>query len=735
MPFLYRLSSQHSLSIKKLRHALQLVVTKHTSLRTSLIFDTEKSLLMQRIIDYSGSDNQLFAFIENTINTDEQLNDIIQEEERNPQFFDLTYGLVFRCHIIHYEQISLNDRLSEKDVLVFNFHHALFDFQSMNIFLHDLNQAYTTGQLSNDDNNTLRYLDYSVIEQQMPMTDASMFWLDTLHDCNLNQFLSLPFDRYRLSNEYRTDRRITFSFNFDLDLSYQLVTYSSSNNMSLQHMILATYYAFLFKLTNGERDLCIGMNINNRYKAELKSMIGLFENIIPLRCQLDPYWSFNQLIEHIYDIEINALKYSYYPLERILDQHPNVENPAFFNIFFGFQLNENDNNKNEVMIGDARLHLISNSLNRNRVEMMNKMDFSVLVEYDLNINQFSCTINASLDLFNIETVDKIGQRFHFMLNQLFHVKDNQLEKSVYELSLILSDERIVLESINNTKIIFPSVSCIHHEFVCQVMKYPQKLAVELDDQSLTYSELLYYIQVLSLDILHKYYIVPGEIICQCVDRSLLTVIGIMAIEMVGGVYCSLSARDPERRLHTLIEEIQSRLVLVHHLTKTMFNADTISLDIDSVLINNVVNGNIDIDRLSNTGIIVRTIAYVTFTSGSTGKPKVVPVHLEGFINYFYSLINIDALNKNDIVLQLAASTFDIHILEILASLFSGATVIMLHPDGNMDFAYLDYVLRSKEVTHLMAVPTFLKYLCDFILEKNLSPLKSIRNVSYGGEYH
>ena len=33
-------------------------------------------------------------------------------------------------------------------------------------------------------------------------------------------------------------------------------------------------------MTNGERDLCIGMNVNNRYRDEFKSVIGLFENII-----------------------------------------------------------------------------------------------------------------------------------------------------------------------------------------------------------------------------------------------------------------------------------------------------------------------------------------------------------------------------------------------------------------------------------------------------------------------
>jgi non-ribosomal peptide synthetase component F len=69
-------------------------------------------------------------------------------------------------------------------------------------------------------------------------------------------------------------------------------------------------------------------------------------------------------------------------------------------------------------------------------------------------------------------------------------------------------------------VLFPAVACIHHEFVTQTMKYPQKLAVELDDQSLTYSELLYYVQILALNLLSKQKVLPGDIICQCVERSL-----------------------------------------------------------------------------------------------------------------------------------------------------------------------------------------------------------------------
>jgi len=159
MPFVYQLSPQYTLSIRQLCQALQLIITKHQSLRTSLIFDAEKNLLMQRIIDFNDNNNGLFTFVESIFETDEQLNQIIYDEKRNSELFDLARGLVFRCHVVYYNKIPANDILSDKDIFIFNFHHALFDFPSMDVFLDDLNQAYTTGQLTLDDGTTLRYLD------------------------------------------------------------------------------------------------------------------------------------------------------------------------------------------------------------------------------------------------------------------------------------------------------------------------------------------------------------------------------------------------------------------------------------------------------------------------------------------------------------------------------------------------------------------------------------------------
>jgi len=159
MPFLYRLHPDYTLSTTQLRQALQLILIKHQSLRTSLIFDKEKNLLMQKIINSNDNNNRPFEFIESIFDTDEQLNNIIYNEKCNSQLFNLDEGVVFRCHLVYYKQISSNNLLCDKDALIFNFHHASFDFPSMDIFLDDLNQVYSTGQLKTEDDTCLRYFD------------------------------------------------------------------------------------------------------------------------------------------------------------------------------------------------------------------------------------------------------------------------------------------------------------------------------------------------------------------------------------------------------------------------------------------------------------------------------------------------------------------------------------------------------------------------------------------------
>ena len=97
----------------------------------------------------------------------------------------------------------------------------------------------------------------------------------------------------------------------------------------------------------------------------------------------------------------------------------------------------------------------------------------------------------------------------------------------------------------------------------------------------------------------------------------------MSIIVAGGVYCPLSPRDPPQRLHQLIEQTKSRLVLVHSSTAQYLDNYQQTIDIDAILNTTENNTNYSINVLSDVKITSQNIAYVIFTSGSTGIPKAV----------------------------------------------------------------------------------------------------------------
>ncbi|CAF1570583.1 unnamed protein product, partial [Adineta steineri] len=533
----------------------------------------------------------------------------------------------------------------------------------------------------------------------------------------------------------RTGRGTSISFDFGQDLSHDFLTHASSNDISLEHLALATYYVLLFKLTNGETDLCTGINTHGRYRDELNYIIGMFVNAIPLRCQLDPHLSFHELTKHVRDNMINCIKYSYFPLQHILNQHPNISNPVFLDTSFEFLLFMGKDEEDEIMLGDSRFSLLPLSIKISENEIMSKFDFILSFQHDLNLNELSCTIDASTDLFNVETICIITQRLQTMLHQQFTSFNCTTNKPIYELSMILSNEQYLMQSLNNTQTSFSSApsTCIHREFAYQVMKHSQKLAVELDEQSLTYCELLYYVQILSLTLLNEYHVFPGEIVCQCVERSLSMVIGIMGIEMAGGVYCPLSPRDPKHRLHALTQQTQSRLVLVHHSTSLKFSSDIVLCNIDLIWTVDDINSSIIMDCLSDIVVTVDNIAYIIFTSGSTGTSKGVQIRHRNLLTCIDSLVRLNLFTNRDTMIQMASCSYDVHVQEIIGGFIIGSTIIMLRPQGNIDLDYVTKTINQKQVSYLQCVPTYVNILLKFLQSRSIANLSSLRNVDIGGE--
>lgn len=275
------------LSMDRLSGALNFLLEKHKILRTSLVFNNDSAMLEQWVND--KSDLLPLGNIE-LFKDEVELKSIIYSMTTNSNLFDLSTGRVFDFRILRPENtITRNDEIgfiSESDILVFAFHHAAVDRSSADIYLEDLFFAYNnkgTSLLRTLNHDLLEYIDYSIHERLIDMTLSRKFWLSQIEGYHAQCPLLLPILDYRAPNNQRSGLANAAEVHFSSEISQALIDYAASHRVTLFQLGLATFYAFLFKLTHGHADLCIAGVNANRYKVALENIIGMFVTTLPYR--------------------------------------------------------------------------------------------------------------------------------------------------------------------------------------------------------------------------------------------------------------------------------------------------------------------------------------------------------------------------------------------------------------------------------------------------------------------
>ncbi|CAF5110094.1 unnamed protein product, partial [Rotaria magnacalcarata] len=475
----------------------------------------------------------------------------------------------------------------------------------------------------------LQYIDYATHERELDMTVSRDFWRAQLNGYDLDNRLLLPVDRHRLSDNERSGRASIAEITFSEHLSESFLAYASSHNVTPFQLGLASFYTFLFKLSTGQHDLCVAGVNANRYRVELQDMIGMFVATLPYRIQLDPTASFEKLVQQVQDLCLSILEHSHYPLQQIIGSH---HSPAFLETMFDFITIESD--IEHVDLDGAMLEPVS----LGKGDFVAKFDMMLTFFHKLSAG-ISFSLCCSQDLFDEISVKLLAERFSCLLHQLFESNATLTkEQSLYKFSLILPQEHMLIHALKNNDInrARAIVSTVPQSFSQVAYDHLQKVAVELDEQALTYGELLFYVQQLALHLVNVHGVKAGDIVCQCIERSLSMVIGIMSIQMTGAAYCPLSPRDPPQRVHSLLKETQSRLVLVHQLTRDKCHFDLPMIDIDATMNTENMLSDIDLGRLVAAITDRDSIAYVLFTSGSTGTPKAAQLRHRNFIESIHS---------------------------------------------------------------------------------------------------
>ncbi|CAF5021252.1 unnamed protein product, partial [Rotaria sp. Silwood1] len=646
IPLVYEII-QTSISLKRLEQALMKIIHKHKILRTRLLFDENLGELQQEILDEISP-----IIIVTEVDNEKDVEKILYDEETNPNLFNLNEGKVFRCHVLRRSTSMDQNLLLISDIIIFNFHHIAFDGASIDIFFEDLQIAYSTDKSL--PYCLFDYIDYSIHEKDMKIDDTKEFWKQHLNGFS-NSYLSLPYDRCPIENNTRSGQGTTIILKLSLDLVNHILTFLKNHDITLHQMGLTVFYIFLFKLTQ-ETDLAILTVTANRYRAELENLIGVFVNTLPHRIIIKPQMNFISFLEEVKNLVFATLPYAYIPFQYI------VSNKTISNLQTLFDVDIQQDN--EVTL-DSNIYLRSFMIHSTDPNNVAKFDLTCTLHYNVKIQSMFIALNGSTDLFEISTIELMAHRFEYLLNQIFITP---MLKSICEYSLVLPHELQLLDKFNNGDPLFEQnnlILPIHQQFAYQAKEHPQKLAIILDEQSLTYAELLYSSQQLAQHLIDQYNVKQGHIIGQCLERSIEMSIGIMAILFSNASYLPLSSQESVERLQLLIDLTQPKCVLTHSFTEKQVENICQTVNISMILYPNTTS---TIDIHLNNHTVMNDIAFFIFTSGSTGIPKVVPISHQHFADLICSYTQYNFTGPDNIIIQMSSCTFDEHTQQCLGSM-------------------------------------------------------------------
>lgn len=263
---------------------------------------------------------------------------------------------------------------------------------------------------------------------------------------------------------------------------------------------------------------------------------------------------------------------------------------------------------------------------------------------------------------------------------------------------------------------------------------PQKIAVILDDQMWTYSELIEQIEHVA-NHLFRLNIVKGQIIYQFVERSFEMICGLFGIMYVGGVYCPLNPTDPPERLLLLLKQTHGQYVLLHEKTRNQFPYAAVEYMIllDQILVSSSCNEGLDeLPEYTEYGP-----AIIVCTSGTTGQSKIiVHTHQSLFASITaYIQWNLELYTSQSHILQVATSSWILHTTEISIPLIIGGSLVLLRPNGHLDMSYFAQTLIRQQITTLTIGTSIIHALTNYLqMSERLETFTFVRRLCVTGNY-
>jgi amino acid adenylation domain-containing protein len=545
--------------------------------------------------------------------------------------------------------MGLGDRLTRyalvkepqegKRWFVWTIHHALYDGWSLPRMVDAVTKTYNGGVIEKQPgfHAFIKYLG------QQDQEATAKYWLTMLADCEATSFPPLP---------PAVQQPVA-----DAIVDYQCPPLPRApSNTTLSTLIRAAWAIVASHHTNSD-DVVFGATVTGRNApvAGIEAMIGSTVATVPVRVRVRGDQAVAAFLQGLQQQSTEMITYEQTGLQRIAKMAAGARHACGFQTLLVVQ-SAGDAPESNKALGEWR----------GRSELQDFTTYALMLQCTLAAE--GVNITASFDPRAVERwqMEKILGQFSFVMQQLARASR---EDKLADIDTLTPDDRQELMAWSSA--VPPAVEqCVHDLFSDHVKARPEAPAICAWDGEMTYGELDESSTRLAGRLV-ELGVKPEDIVPLCFEKSMWTIVAMLAVLKAGGAFVPLDPEHPQSRHEEIFKQTGTEVVLTSAQYSTLWAGSARTV---------VAVGRSSIQHLSNTtnstysAVQPSNAAYVIFTSGSTGVAKgVVMEHRAvsaGCLGHGRAL----GFTLSTRALQFASYTFDVCIAEIVTTLIHGGCV-------------------------------------------------------------